>query len=178
VTDDERLQVWTQAIFDHLAGEGSPFAELVERDPEFVAFCATSIAGDVADLAANIRWRTGRTTDRDVLANEGIFDIEDRPDGARTVSLRPEWRQILQMNFAATVEKRGRGRPPSSPDRYRLIATVFDCYPKGTATLSREWGSHFEDCVRLALALAGDRIADVYAEIRAAKAHPDWPNLT
>jgi hypothetical protein len=176
--DDERLQVWTRAIFDHLAAEGSPFAELVEGDPEFVAFCATSIAGDVADLAANIRWRTGRTTADDELANEGIYDVHEAPDGKTWVSVRPEWRQILQMNFAAPVERRGRGRPPSSADRYRLIATIFDCYPKGTATISREWGSHFEDTVRLALALAGERISDVYAEIRAAKAHPDWPNLT
>jgi hypothetical protein len=178
VTDDERLQVWTQAIFDHLAAEGSPFAELVERDPEFVAFCAEGIAGSIDELATNIRWRTGRTTDRDALLNEGIYDIDESPDGTLIVGLRADWRQVLRMNLAAPVEKRGRGRPRSSPDRYRLIATIFDCYPKGTATLSRERGSHFEDTVRLALALAGDRIADVYAEVRVAKACPDFPNLT
>jgi len=173
--DDRAFDAWVQVIFEHLAGEGSPLATL---EPDYVMFCANLVAAEVANQAGRIRWRTGRTTLRDELLNEGIYELHEENDaGEVRVSLRPEWRQILAMKFATPpAEKRGRGRPKTSADRYGLVAQVFNVYPKGTAKLSREWGSHFEDTVRLALALAGDKISDVYEEIRAAKAMPGWPD--
>jgi hypothetical protein len=154
-----------QAIFEHLAGSGP----LRAAEPARLAFFAELIAVEVDALAARIRWRTARTTELDRRDHE-VFEYEDRPDGTTRVSTRPDALRVLAMRAAAPVIKPGRGRPSTSADRWPLIRQVFHCYPAGAVRLSSRRESHFEGTVRLAMALAGDVIADVRAECRAALA--------
>jgi hypothetical protein len=154
-----------QAIFDHLIGSGP----LRHSEPELLAFYADLIAVEVDALAARIRWRTGRTTEAD-HRDHAVYEYVDLPDGTTRVSTRPDAVRVLAMRAAAPVIKPGRGRPATSADRWPLIRQVYHCYPARSIRLSSARASHFERTVRLALEQAGDVIADVRAECRAALA--------
>ena len=81
-----------QVIFDHLIGGGP----LRDTEPELLAFYATLIEIEIEALAERIRWRTGRTTERD-HRDHAVYEYEDLPDGTTRVSMRPEGLHILAM---------------------------------------------------------------------------------